>query len=66
MEAFYNDRMYNIFQILDGPRGKLKRWYCNVSRPAVFNQDGVSWEDLALDLWVSPDGRQAVLDREEF
>jgi len=66
VETFYNDRMYNIFQIFDGPRGKLKGWYCNVSRPAVFTQGSVSWVDLALDLWVSPDGRQALLDREEF
>jgi len=66
VETFYNDRMYNIFQIFDGASGKLKGWYCNVSRPAVFNQDSVSWVDLALDLWISPDGRQAVLDREEF
>jgi uncharacterized protein len=66
VETFYNDRMYNIFQIFDGSRGKLKGWYCNVSRPADFNEDSVSWVDLALDLWVSPDGRQAVLDREEF
>ena len=66
VETFYNDRMYNIFQIFDSSGGKLKGWYCNVSRPAIFSQDSVSWVDLALDLWVSSDGRQAVLDREEF
>ena len=32
----------------------------------MLTQDSVSWVDLALDLWVSPDGSQAVLDREEF
>ena len=66
VETFYTDRMYNIFQVFDSRGGKLKGWYCNVSRPAVFSQDSVSWVDLALDLWVSPDGRQTVLDREEF
>ena len=28
--------------------------------------DFVSYVDLALDLWVSADGRQTVLDEDEF
>jgi predicted RNA-binding protein associated with RNAse of E/G family len=66
VETFYDERMYNVFQVCDALSGKLKGWYCNVSRPAVLTADSVSWVDLALDLWVSPDGSQAVLDREEF
>jgi hypothetical protein len=66
VETFYDDRMYNIFQIFDGLGGTLKGWYCNLSRPAVLAQDTVAWMDLALDLWVSPDGRQLELDRDEF
>jgi hypothetical protein len=66
VETFYDERMYNVFQVFDDLGGKLKGWYCNVSRPAVLTDKSVSWVDLVLDLWVWPDGRQAVLDREEF
>jgi hypothetical protein len=66
VERFYSDRFYNIFEVYDRDNTDLKGWYCNVSRPAAINEATVSWVDLALDLWVWPDGRQAVLDEEEF
>ncbi len=66
VETFYTDRWYNIFEIHDRDDDRLKGWYCNVSRPAVLGQGTVSYVDLALDLWVSVDGRQTVLDRDEF
>lgn len=66
-EVFYTDRWYNIFEIHDREDGRLKGWYCNIGRPAVEEQPGlISYIDLALDLWVAPDGTQTVLDREEF
>ncbi len=66
IETFYSDRWYNIFEIHDRDDGKLKGWYCNVGRPARLADDAVSYVDLALDLWVSADGKQTVLDRDEF
>ncbi len=66
LETFYNDRWYNVFEIYDRDDAHLKGWYCNVGRPAVLGDGTVSYVDLAIDLWVSPDGRQTVLDREEF
>ena len=66
VETFYNNRLYNVFEIYDRDDAGLKGWYCNVSRPAVIAETTVSWVDLALDLWVWPDGSQAVLDAEEF
>lgn len=66
VETFYDDRWYNIFEIYDRDDGRLKGWYCNVGRPAVLGDGTVSYMDLAIDLWVSPDGRQTVLDRDEF
>ena len=35
-------------------------------QPAFFEDGIISYIDLALDLWVSPDGRQTVLDEDEF
>jgi len=66
VETFYSDRWYNIFEIFDRDSGKRKGWYCNVGRPAVISASTVAYVDLALDLWVSDDGRQSVLDEDEF
>ena len=64
-EYFYADRWYNIFEIRASD-GRLKGWYCNVTRPACISADEVSAEDLALDLWVAPDGSMQILDEDEF
>jgi protein associated with RNAse G/E len=64
-ETFYSDRWYNIFEIR-ASGGRLKGWYCNVTRPAKITRDEVAAEDLALDLWVGPDGNVQVLDEDEF
>ncbi len=66
VEYYYTDRWYNIFTVHDRDNGNVKGWYCNVSLPAVFEDDIVSYVDLALDLWVSTDGKQTVLDEDEF
>jgi len=66
VETYYSDRWYDIFDIYDRDTGARKGWYCNVTRPAEISETTVAYVDLALDLWVSPDGRQTVLDEEEF
>jgi len=66
VEYYYTDRWYNIFAVHDRDDGQVKGWYCNIGKPAVIHDGIVSYVDLALDLWVSADGRQTVLDEEEF
>lgn len=66
IEYYYTDRWYNIFEIYDRDDGKLKGWYCNIGQPAVIEDGVVSYVDLALDLWVSVNGNQTVLDEDEF
>jgi uncharacterized protein len=66
VETFYTDRWYNIFEIYDRDDGRLKGWYCNIGKPAVLEDGMVSYVDLALDLWVSADGKQTILDKNEF
>ena len=66
VETYYDDRYYNVYEIFDRDDGHLKGWYCNLSRPAQIAQNTVSWVDLALDLWVWPDGRSEILDQDEF
>lgn len=66
LEAYFTRRWYNVFEIYDRDEGALKGWYCNVSTPASLAGDDVRFVDLALDLLVFPDGRQLVLDEDEF
>ncbi|MGD0709530.1 MAG: DUF402 domain-containing protein [Anaerolineaceae bacterium] len=66
IEGYYTDRWYNIYEIYDRDTQALKCWYCNVSYPAEIVDGQISYVDLALDLLVFPDGRQLVLDEDEF
>jgi predicted RNA-binding protein associated with RNAse of E/G family len=65
VESYFFDRWYNIFEIY-GRDGQLKGWYCNVTTPARLEDGELSFTDLALDLFVYPDGRYLVLDEEEY
>jgi len=66
VEYYYSDRWYNIFAVHDKDDGNIKGWYCNVGMPAEIEDGIVSYVDLALDLWVSANGMQIVLDEDEF
>jgi uncharacterized protein len=66
IEYYYTDRWYNIFAVYDREDGHVKGWYCNIGKPAEFEDGIVSYVDLALDLWVSTSGQQTVLDEDEF
>ncbi len=66
VETFYNNRWYNVFAIYDRDNELLKGWYCNICRPAKISDTAVRCEDLALDVWVTPEGDLQVLDRDEF
>jgi hypothetical protein len=66
VEHYYSDRWYNVFAVYDRDNGKLKGWYCNVGEPALIEDSLVSYVDLALDLWVSANGKQTVLAEDEF
>jgi protein associated with RNAse G/E len=66
VERFYADRWYNIFEIHSVHDDHLKGWYCNIVQPASFNADTLEQVDLALDVWIDPDGSYRVLDRAEF
>jgi hypothetical protein len=66
VEKYYTDRWYNVFEMHDRADDRLKGWYCNICLPAELQEDQVAYVDLALDLLVYPDGRQLVLDEDEF
>jgi predicted RNA-binding protein associated with RNAse of E/G family len=66
VEKYYTDRWYNLFEIHDRDDDRLKGWYCNIAHPAVIDEKTITYIDLALDLLVFPDGRQLVLDEDEY
>lgn len=66
IEHFYAERWYNVFAIFAGEGGALKGWYCNITRPALIDDATVRADDLALDLFVRPDGEEFILDEDEF
>ena len=66
VETYYSARWYNIFAIYDRDDGALKGWYCNITQPATWTDGRVEYVDLFLDLWVSVNGEQTVLDEDEF
>ena len=66
VETFYDDRWYNVFEVHDKDDDHIKGWYYNFARPAQIVDGEIGSDDLALDLWVCPDGRKLVLDRDEF
>ena len=65
-EWFYSDRWYNVFRVHAGDSGLLRGWYCNVTRPATITSDSVRSDDLALDLFITPQGERHLLDEDEF
>ena len=66
VETYYSVRWYNVFEIHDRDDDALKGWYCNITRPALFLDGRVEYVDLFLDLWISADGTQTVLDEDDF
>ena len=65
-EWYYSDRWYNVFALYDVSDGHFKGWYCNVTRPAHLSDDLITADDLALDVFVSPQREILVLDEDEF
>jgi hypothetical protein len=65
-EYYWRDRWYSVKEVRDGA-GRLKGWYCDITRPAVRTGTELVAEDLDLDLWRSADGTDVRrLDEDEF
>lgn len=66
VETWFTERWYNIFEVHSRKDDHIRGWYCNIGTPAQLEGDTISYIDLSLDLLVFPDGRQLVLDEDEF
>ncbi len=65
-EWFFSDRWFNIFELHDVDDDRIKGWYCNITRPASLTRHSVAADDLALDMFIAPDGAGLLLDEDEF
>jgi uncharacterized protein len=62
---YWTDRPYNVYHWV-APAGETLAWYFNASGPVRIGHDRVEWEDLEVDVLVTPDLRVRVLDEERL
>lgn len=62
----YSRRWWLNVHEVRGADGRLKGWYCNSCRPMRLADGVLESEDLELDLFVTPERAQLVLDEAEF
>lgn len=60
---FYKNRWYNVIGIIK-PEGIS--YYCNLSSPALIDEEAIKYIDYDLDVKVSIDGAITVLDQNEY
>lgn len=60
---YWIDRPYNVYHWIS-PVGHTLAYYFNLSGPVSLTPDTVEWEDLEVDILVTPDGRARVLDED--
>ncbi|MFI5978365.1 DUF402 domain-containing protein [Streptomyces sp. NPDC051452] len=65
-EYYWRHRWYAVKEVRAAD-GRVKGWYCDITRPAVVSGTELVVEDLDLDLWRSADGSDVRrLDEDEF
>ena len=58
-EYYWLDRWYNVFRFSN-------RFYCNVTKPPVFDGAVLTYVDLDIDVLVESDFSYKILDLEDF
>jgi uncharacterized protein len=64
-EYYWLDRWYNVFRF-HTPDGALRNYYCNINMPPKFEDGVLSYIDLDIDIYVSPELELSVWDVDEF
>ena len=60
---YWLDRPYNVYHWM-APSGETLAYYFNLSGPVRIGPDGLEWDDLEVDVLVTPDGRVQILDED--
>src|SRR6185436_13351210 len=72
LEAFFSREPMELGYVTLKPGDRFveyfysEGWYSNITRPADIAENHVRAEDLALDYFVQPAGREFILDEDEF
>lgn len=61
---YWCDRPYNVYHWI-APGGETLGYYFNLSGPVRIARDRVEWEDLEVDVLVTPDHTVQVLDEDK-
>jgi predicted RNA-binding protein associated with RNAse of E/G family len=66
LQHFPQNSHYVVTTVFDA-QGELVHWYIDICKRHYLDGQGILWyEDLYLDLDVSPDGQATVLDADEL
>ncbi|MCZ7573693.1 MAG: DUF402 domain-containing protein [Ardenticatenaceae bacterium] len=62
---YWPARPYNVYHWLH-PDGTTLAHYFNLSGPVTVEENQLEWQDLVIDVLVTPDGRVQLLDEDEL
>jgi predicted RNA-binding protein associated with RNAse of E/G family len=60
---YWTERPYNVYHWM-APSGETLAYYFTLSGPVRIGPDRLEWEDLEVDVLVTPDGRIQILDED--
>ena len=60
---YWADRPYNVYHWI-APSRETLGYYFNLSGSVTIGGDRLEWEDLEVDVLVTPDGRVQILDED--
>ena len=64
LRLYWPDRYWNL-SVRWRPDGSLEDYYVNIATPASWSDQQIDWVDLDLDLILSPDAAEPLLDDED-
>ncbi len=64
--ALYHVGRPYVFWRIAAPDGTLHGHYLHLAENIRLEDERVTWDDLAVDVWVWPDGRHVVWDEDEL
>ncbi len=62
---YWSDRGYVMWRMFDAALDLIGTLF-HICRNVAFSSDSVSYEDLIIDIWVSPQGHCRLLDEDEL
>ena len=60
---FYTKRLYNVIAMI---RKSGIYYYCNLASPSLYDGEAIKNIDYDLDVKVFPDGKEIILDEDEY